>query len=69
MPYLAQSPPALQAAVDADPARFHVASSKGCFGAEECLRLLVAQQLGGSGGAGGGALPAAAGEDAACTIA
>lgn len=35
----------MAAAVAAAPHRFHVAASRGPFGAEEVLRLLVAEQM------------------------
>ena len=48
----------VRAAVEREPTRFHVARAAGVFGAEECLRLLLAQQAGGgvpgSGAAAGG---------------
>ena len=42
----------VRAAVAAAPERFHVAAAAGVFGAEEVLRLLVAERLAAAAGAG-----------------
>ena len=40
----------VHAAVVASPSRFYVARAKGVWGAEECLRLLVSEQMAAGGG-------------------